>query len=148
MPKPPQERRNSACACSFQSPIWPLKPSPTGIQMSSGPRSALPHSASDSSERNKHDKAGNNGLGIRILDVPLLPQLWCSKWHKDQIDKPAKLTTSIGSSKTQESSRKTSTSALLTTPKHLTVWITTNCGKFFKRWEYQTTWLLTNLYKS
>ena len=25
------------------------------------------------------------------------------------------------------------------TPKPLTVWITTNCGKFFKRWEYQTT---------
>ena len=41
--------------------------------------------------------------------------------------------------KKQESSRKTSTSALLTTPKPLTVWITTNCGKFFKRWEYQTT---------
>ena len=39
----------------------------------------------------------------------------------------------------QESSRKTSTSALLTTPKPLTVWITTNCGKFFKRWEYQAT---------
>ena len=37
------------------------------------------------------------------------------------------------------SSRKISTSALLTTPKPLTVWITTNCGKFFKRWEYQTT---------
>ena len=36
------------------------------------------------------------------------------------------------------SSRKTSTSALLTTPKPLTVWITVNCGKFFKRWEYQT----------
>ena len=35
-------------------------------------------------------------------------------------------------------SRKTSTSALLTTPKPLTVWIITNCGKFFKRWEYQT----------
>jgi len=29
-------------------------------------------------------------------------------------------------------------SALLTTPKPLTVWITTNCGKFLKRWEYQT----------
>ena len=29
---------------------------------------------------------------------------------------------------------------LLITPKPLTVWITTNCGKFFKRWEYQTTW--------
>ena len=38
----------------------------------------------------------------------------------------------------KESSRKTSTSALLTMPKPLTVWITTNCGKFFKRWEYQT----------
>ena len=45
-----------------------------------------------------------------------------------------------GSSKKQESSRKTSTSALLTMPKPLTVWITINCGKFFKRWEYQTTW--------
>ena len=38
-----------------------------------------------------------------------------------------------------ESSRKTSTSVLFTKPKPLTVWITTNCGKFFKRWEYQTT---------
>ena len=50
-----------------------------------------------------------------------------------------KLPTSNGSSKKQESSRKTPISALLTTPKPLTVWITTNCGKFFKRWEYQTT---------
>ena len=39
-----------------------------------------------------------------------------------------------------KSSRKTSMSALLIMPKPLTVWITTNCGKFFKRWEYQTTW--------
>ena len=39
----------------------------------------------------------------------------------------------------QEGSRKTFTSALLTMPKPLTVWITTNCGKFFKRWEYQAT---------
>ena len=50
-----------------------------------------------------------------------------------------KLPTSVGSSKQQESSRRTSTSALLTLPKPLTVWITINCGKFFKRWEYQTT---------
>ena len=42
--------------------------------------------------------------------------------------------------KRQESSRKTSISALLTMPKPLTVWITRNCGKFFKRWEYQTIW--------
>ena len=50
-----------------------------------------------------------------------------------------KLPTSTGSSKKQESSRKTSISASLTIPKPLTVWITTNCGKFLKRWEYQTT---------
>ena len=31
-------------------------------------------------------------------------------------------------------------SALLTMPKPLTVWLTTNSGKFFKRWEYQITW--------
>ena len=40
------------------------------------------------------------------------------------------LPTSVGSSKKQESSRKTSTSALLTMPKPLTVWMTINCGKF------------------
>ena len=47
------------------------------------------------------------------------------------------LPTSVGSSKKQENSRKTSTSALLITPKPLTVWITTNSGKFLKRWAYQ-----------
>ena len=45
---------------------------------------------------------------------------------------------SDGSSKKQESSRKTSISAFLPMPKPLTVWITTHCGKFFKRWEYQS----------
>ena len=49
-----------------------------------------------------------------------------------------KLPTSAGSSKKQESSRKTS--ALLTVPKPLTVWITINYRKFWKRWEYQITW--------
>jgi len=51
-----------------------------------------------------------------------------------------KLPTSTGSLKKQESSRKTPTSALLTMQKALTVWITTNCEKLLKRWEYQTTW--------
>ena len=41
----------------------------------------------------------------------------------------------VGSWRKQE---KTSTSASLTALKPLTVWITTNCGKFLKRWEYQT----------
>ena len=56
------------------------------------------------------------------------------KRTRDQLPTPA------GSSEKQESSRKTSISALLTMPKPLTVWITTNCGKFLKRWDYQTTW--------
>ena len=51
-----------------------------------------------------------------------------------------KLPTSVGSSKKQQSSRKTSISVLLTIPKPFTVWIIINCGKFWKRWEYQTTW--------
>ena len=59
-----------------------------------------------------------------------------------------KLLLSTGSQEKQENSRKTSTSASLTMLKTsasalltipLTVWITTNCGKFLNRWEYQTT---------
>ena len=57
-----------------------------------------------------------------------------------------KLPTSTGSLKKQESSRKTSISALLTMPKPLTMWITINYGQFFKRWEYQTC-ILRNLCK-
>ena len=63
------------------------------------------------------------------------------KLDLEKADGPeVKLPTSAGSSKKQESCRKTSTSALLTMPKPLTVWITINCGKFWKRWGYQTTW--------
>ena len=54
-----------------------------------------------------------------------------------------KLPTYAVSSKKQESSRKTSISALSTMPKPLTLWITTTWGKFWKRWEYQTTWPAT-----
>ena len=58
----------------------------------------------------------------------------------EKAEEPAiKLPTSIGLSKKQESSRKTSISSLLTMPKPLTVWITINCGKVWNRWEYQTT---------
>ena len=71
---------------------------------------------------------------------------WTMNFQMFKLDseKPAepenKLSTSVGSSKKQESSRKTSISALLTMVKPLTVRITTNCGQFLKRWEYQTTW--------
>ena len=68
------------------------------------------------------------------------PELPDFKLVLEKAEEPEiKLPTSAGSSKKQESSRKTSISALLTMPKPLTVWITINCGKFFKRWEYQST---------
>ena len=70
------------------------------------------------------------------------------KLHLEKTEEPEiKLPTSIVSSKKQESSRKTSISASLTTPKPLTVWITTN-WKILKEMEIQDylTCLLRNLY--
>ena len=69
----------------------------------------------------------------------LILQMFKLDWEKAK-ELEIKLPTSSGSLKTQEISRKTFTFALLTTPKPLTVLITTNCGKLWKRWEYQTTW--------
>ena len=51
----------------------------------------------------------------------------------------SKKSKSLDHQKKEEKTRKTSTSALLTMPKPLTVWITTNCGKFLTICEYQTT---------
>ena len=70
-------------------------------------------------------------MNLEILDVQ-------ARFRKEEME--IKLPTSVGSSKKQKSYRKTSTSVLLTMPKPLTVWITTDCGKFLKRWEYLTTW--------
>ena len=72
---------------------------------------------------------------FKIIQARLQQYMNCElqrfKLDLEKAEEPEiKLPTSTGSSKKQESSRKTSTSALLTTPKTLTVWITTNCGKF------------------
>jgi len=48
----------------------------------------------------------------------------------------SKLPTFVGTWRKQGNSRKTSTSASLSMLKPLTLWITTNCAKFLKRWEY------------
>ena len=75
---------------------------------------------------------------------PVIIRMWTMNFQMFKLDlekteePEIKLPTSIGSSKKWASSRKTS-AALLTMPKPLTVWITTNCGKFLKTWEYQTT---------
>ena len=90
-----------------------------------------------------------NTVRIILPKIHPLSFLFCSLSFNNQMFKlvlekskkrEIKLPTSTGSSKKQENSRKTSISALLTMSKPLTVWITTNCGKFWKRWEYQTTW--------
>ena len=78
---------------------------------------------------------------MTIYSLDILVTFQVSKPVLEKAEEPeTKLPTSAGSSKKQESSRKTSISAFLTMPKPLSVWITINCGKFWKRWEYQTTW--------
>ena len=66
----------------------------------------------------------------------------------EKTDEPEiKLPTSAGSSKKQKSSRETSASALLATPKPLTVWIITNCKILQEmRIPDHLTCLLRNLY--
>ena len=82
---------------------------------------------------------------LRILQARL-HSTWTKNFQMFKLDleKAEKaeiiLPTSTGSSKKQENSRTTSTSASLTTLRPLTMWITTNCGTFWKRWECQTTW--------
>ena len=82
---------------------------------------------------------------LKILQAKLQQYVNCElpdvKLVLEKAEEPEiKFPTPTGSLKKQESSRNTSISALLTTPKPLNMWITINCGKFWKRWEYQTTW--------
>ena len=93
-------------------------------------------------------------LGRPLLLLPPIPpsirvfsnestllKRWPNKLDFKKAEEPEiKLSTSVELLEKQESARKTSTSAFLTMPKLLTVWITINCGKFWKIWEYQTTW--------
>ena len=80
---------------------------------------------------------------LKIISKPGFNSIWIMNFQLvlEKAEEPEiKLPISVGSSKKQESSRKTSISALVTIPKYLTVCITTNCGEFLKRWDYQTTW--------
>ena len=96
----------------------------------------------------REKQPGNNHTTLRLPQIPKLGfrsawalNLQMFKLVLEMEEEPEiKLPTCAGSSKKEESSRETSISALLTTPKPLTVWITINCGKFWKRWAYQTTW--------
>ena len=80
----------------------------------------------------KLSKPGFNSMWTKYFQMY---KLSLEKAKEPEIKLPA----SAGSWKKQESSRKTSISALLMMPKPLTVWITINCRKFFKRQKYETT---------
>ena len=88
--------------------------------------------------------SNNKNIFMNYLKNQSFKSMWTVNFQMFKLDlekaeePEIKLPTSVGSSKKQESSRNTSTSALLTMPKSLTMWITRNCRKFFKGWEYQT----------
>ena len=81
----------------------------------------------------------NQNCDVLRWECKLIPSFWKSIWYHlltlmfklvlEKAEKPEiNLPTSAGSLKKQESSRKTSISALLTMSKPLTMWITINCG--------------------
>ena len=75
-----------------------------------------------------------------IIQLCSFHRLAFRKMDSEKAEEPEiKLPTSTGSQKKQGNSRKTPTSASLTMLKPVTLQITTNGGKFLKRWEYQTT---------
>ena len=103
------------------------------------PKKATPKNVQNTTQLHSHA----NKVMLKILQARLQQYANHEQMFKLVLEKgeepEIKLPTSVGSSKKQENSRKASTSALLTMPNPLTVWITTNYGKFFKRWGHQTT---------
>ena len=83
---------------------------------------------------------------LKILQARFFSNRWTVNFQMfklilEKAEEPEiKFPTSAESSKKQGNSRKTSITTLLNMPKPLTGWTITNCGKFWKRWEYQTTW--------
>ena len=107
-------------------------------------RKAMPKNAQTTTQL--HSSSHASKVMIKILQARLqqymdceLPDVqagfWKGRGTRDQIANICWIM------EKQENSRNTSISALLTMPKPLTVWITINCGKFWKTWECQTTWL-------
>ena len=128
----PANLRNSAVATGLEKSIFipnPKKGNAKNVQTTAQLHS--PHTLAK--QCSKFSKLGFNSTWTMNFQM--------FKLDLEKAEEPEiKLPTSIASSRKQESSRKTSTSALLTMPRPLTVWITRNCEKFLKRWEYQTTW--------
>ena len=129
----PTYLENLAVATGLKKISFHSSPKERQCQKNVQPTIQLHSSHTLAKECSKFSKPGFNSMWTMKF------QIFKLDWEK--ADEPEiKLPTATRSLKRQESSRKTSTSALLTTPKPVTVWITINGGKFWKRWEYQTTW--------
>ena len=130
------------CCTQYASKFWKLQQWPQDWK-----RSAfipIPKKGNAKECSNYHTTAlisHTSKVMLKILQARLQQYMNCELPNVQAEEPEIKLTTFTVLSKKQESSRKTSISALLTMPKPLTVWITINCGKFWKTWEYQTTWL-------
>ena len=102
-------------------------------------RKAMPKNAQTTTQLHSSHTLASKVM-LKILQARLQQYMNCELVLEKAEEPEIKLPTSAGSLKKQESFRKSSISAFLTMPKPLTLWITINCGKFWKRWEYQTTW--------
>ena len=122
---------NSAVATGLEKVSFHSNPKEKAMPKNAQTIAQLHSSHTLAKKCSKFSKQGFNSTWTELSDVQV--GLRKGKGTRDQI---ANICWII---KKQESSRKTSISALLTMPKPLTIWITTKCGKFFKRWEYQTT---------
>ena len=91
------------------------------------------------SHRIGHDRSNLAAAAVAGFSSMWTKNLQMIKLDLEKAEKSEiKLPTSVGSQKKYENPRKTPTSTSLTMLKFLRVWITTNCGKLFKRWEYHT----------
>ena len=91
-------------------------------------RKAMPKNAQTTAQLHS-----SHMLALPGFNSPWTVNFQMFKLYLEKAEEPEiKLPTSTGSLKKEENLRKTSISALWTMPKPLTVWITSNCGKFFK----------------
>ena len=126
-------------AAHFSTPAWkiPWTEEPSRLQSMGSQR--VGHNWATSLSLSHANKVIHRILQARLQQCRTENFQMYKLGFEEAEESEIKLPTSIGSLKKQESSRKTTTSASLTLVKPLAVWITTNCGKFLKWWEYQTT---------
>ena len=132
--------------CCIQYIIKPEKPSRgqrTGKGQSSFqfPRRAVLKNVQTIGQLYSFSMLVRSDLKFCILSFTIMPIkiFQMSKLGLEKAEEPEiKLPTFTVSWRKQWNSRKASTSLSSTTLKPLTVWITANCGKLLRRWEYQT----------